>query len=953
MRFSNLRASLLLVSTMFLAIAGTARAGSDPAKKYRTIRTPHARIHHDVAGEPMARRAAALVEQAYSQVSEFLGLAASQPLEMVLTDDGDTANGNATVYPYDRVVLYAAPPEPGSDLATFDDYLRILVLHEYVHIAQMDTVSGFPAFVNRLLGKTVMPNSAMNSWFVEGVATFLETRMTGWGRVGSTGYERILRMAVLGGTFLNLSEMTIPPLKLPRAGAAYVYGGAFLEFLHARGGTEGVRRFVKEYGARIIPFASNTVARRVWGSDFLELYEEFKKGVEEKVRKTTSRIQADGPIEGSLLTHDGESKISPVFRPDGKAIWYIRSDGSTESGVFEHDIRTGVERRRWDCRGGCGRLAVADDAVFTTHAVPSRIYASFGDVYRLGPKAWQSRRLTRRSRARDIAAAHDGALAWVTAEYDSVSLVVQAADGTQETRVQAGRFDSIGDPTMLPDGRVVFAGASDGRWDLWAARPDGTLDRLTDDGCLDRDPVATPDGKWLLFTSDPRGIDDILALDMTTGQRRRVTRVLGGAAEPAVSPDGSRLVFKTYSAKGWDLAIMPLDPSSWEDLGPDDTCRKPTASSDKPSPADAASTTYSAWPSIRPRALHPRFSATSAGDVRLGASVDGLDALGHHAFNLGFDADVRRGDATASGSYRYLGWWLDAGIDVATWASTANAFVDNRNIQVGRRFWLLNVELSIPVPLRSSAFSFGIGYSVRWITGSDHPRATDPATSPPRLPSEDVIGGLTLNASHDSTVRFTRSIGPAQGLNTGLSVGVRHPIPAANTWAFTVTGYAFGYLPMPWKGNQVLAILASGAASFGNRALRDIWAVGGFPPQNLFTSLVNREPMQGRYLRGVAQGTFAGDAYTLMNIEYRAPLWYIHRGLGTFPIAANRLWATVFADVGGAWWRDGKPRIGWDAGLEVALSTNLFLVMNATFRLGYAHGFGTKGADVVYFLFTP
>ncbi len=945
-----------LVALLALALAFApsipARGGTDPARRWRTLRTDHVRMHFDEPGEAMARRAAALAEDAYGRVKDLLGFVPAQPVEMVLIDDVDDSNGSATVFPYDRVVLLAAPPDPGSELAGFDDFLRSLVLHEFVHVAHMDQASGLPGFLNRLLGKTAMPNGAIESWFIEGLAVMLESRLAGGGRNGSTAYEKVLRSAVLGGTFLGLSELTIPPFKLPRGAAAYVYGGAFLEFLLARRGPEGLREFVRDYGARIVPFASNTLARRAWGKDFLDLYDGFRAGVEGRARATAARIQAAGEIAGHLLTRGGESRSSPVFRPDGKSLFYVRSDGSSDAGVFELDLQTGREQRRWDCRGGCGKLAVAGDSVLTTHATPWRVYSAFGDVFRLGPGTLRSERVTRRACARDVAATPDGTLLWVTAEYDRVSLVARAADGSVRALVPAGRFASIGGPRPLPDGRIAFTAQSEGRWDLWAVRADGSLDRLTDDGCLDRDPVPTPDGRWLLFTSDPGGIDDILALDLQTGERRRVTRVLGGAAEPAISPDGGTLAFTSYSAQGQDLATLALDPGSWVALGPDDACRT-TRDEAEPAPAGDASRRYFALPSVRARALQIRFSAASTGDVRLGAQIGGSDAIGHHAFSLGFDLDPRQGDPTAWGSYAFDGWWASLGLDLATWPSAAWARVDDRWIAVGRRAWLLNVATSLPIPTRTRQFSIGLGYSLRWASGAGHPRATDPASLHPILPSERVIGGLTLTADHDSTRSFERSVGPAQGVHAGIALGLRHPIPAGAGWALTVAGHAYGYLPMPWGHGQVLAILGSGATAFGDRDWRDAFSVGGFPPQDLPSALINREPLQGRYLRGFRTGAFVGDAYVLVNAEYRAPLWYIHRGLGTFPLAARRLWATAFADAGSAWWRGQAPQPGWDAGAELALSTNLFLLTDATFRLGYAHGFGPLGGNVVYFLFTP
>ncbi|HOI11176.1 MAG TPA: hypothetical protein PK313_11930, partial [Myxococcota bacterium] len=118
---------------------------------------------------------------------------------------------------------------------------------------------------------------------------------------------------------------------------------------------------------------------------------------------------------------------------------------------------------------------------------------------------------------------------------------------------------------------------------------------------------------------------------------------------------------------------------------------------------------------------------------------------------------------------------------------------------------------------------------------------------------------------------------------------------------------------------------------------------------------VNREPLGGRHLRGFATGAFRGDTYALANVEYRFPIVPMFRGPDTLPMAARHLWGTVFADGGGAW--NGAPRtfdvLHWDVGAELALSVNLFLGLDATLRLGYAHGFGPWGGDVVYFLLSP
>jgi len=71
---------------------------------------------------------------------------------------------------------------------------------------------------------------------------------------------------------------------------------------------------------------------------------------------------------------------------------------------------------------------------------------------------------------------------------------------------------------------------------------------VTQDRAFERDPAWTPDGQWLLFSSDRSGVYDIYA--WRPGEIRQVTRMVLGAFEPQPSPDGKQLALVTYSARG-------------------------------------------------------------------------------------------------------------------------------------------------------------------------------------------------------------------------------------------------------------------------------------------------------------------------------------------------------------------------------------------------------------------
>ncbi len=958
-----------------------ALAGSDPAWDWKTIQTEHFHVHYHTsdssahlglpgAGEALAHRVAAIAEEAYARCRDEFGLVPSEVVEIVVRDPVDAPNAFTSVHPYDRIEVLAHPPGPESELAHYDDPFRTLVYHEYAHVLQMDQVSGAPGVVNAVLGKTLLPNGAVPAWFSEGFATFVESRMTGSGRVGSSLFAMYLRSQALAGNLLDLSEMTEAPARLPRGTAPYLYGSYFFDFLARRFGTERMTAFIRDYGRRLIPFALNHLARRHFGADFAALYDAFLREVRDEAGRVADRVLKTGPIEGRVVTDDGEVKGPLVFGQDGTTLVFVGSDGRSAAGIFTLDLASGERRRIATCHGGCGGLEWDGTALLTTHLEPYRTYSSYGDVFRLDPATGREERLTWRARARDPVSLPEGRFAYVTAEFDSVAVVTRdPSSGEVRTLVPGGRFQGIGGLRAIPGtSRLVFSAAEAGRWDLWMVDTStGDLARLTDDAALDRDPAPTPDGRFVVFSSDQDGVYDLYALEVGPGtrwtaptrSRHRLTRVFGGAFWPAVSPDGRTLALLSWSARGYDIAVLPFDPETPEREGPSDGAAV-SGHDLGPVPfgrpeARARASDYSPWPSLRPRSLRPRYYASSEGLSRLGAEISGEDAVGHHRFVALIESDTAAWRPSAAVSYAYERLFPSIVLDLATAPSSAATFVDDRLVTTGSRDWIAGLSLVRPMPWRNRTFSAGVGYSVSWSTGGTRPVATDPASSQPRsFGGKRTAAALTLFVTHDSSESYAWSISPERGFAAGLSVALRRRELGGEGNSVTVSGYWYEYVPMPWASGHVLVLLASGGWSRGDREFEVLYGLGGFPRQDVVAAIVNREPWSLRGLRGFPVNLLRGNTYTLLNGEYRFPIAAFHRGLDTLPAVVRRLWATVFTEAGGAW--TGTPTredVRWDLGAEVALSCALGLTLPATFRLGYAHGFGPGGRDIVYFILTP
>ncbi len=97
-------------------------------------------------------------------------------------------------------------------------------------------------------------------------------------------------------------------------------------------------------------------------------------------------------------------------------------------------------------------------------------------------------------------------------------------------------------PVISPDGaRVAFAALGD----LWVMTVGGLPRRLTNDRFVETDPAWSPDGAYLVFSSDRAGTMDLWLRNMSSGQERALTNLSAAEMGAAWAPDGGRIAFLT------------------------------------------------------------------------------------------------------------------------------------------------------------------------------------------------------------------------------------------------------------------------------------------------------------------------------------------------------------------------------------------------------------------------
>jgi TolB protein len=144
-----------------------------------------------------------------------------------------------------------------------------------------------------------------------------------------------------------------------------------------------------------------------------------------------------------------------------------------------------------------------------------------------------------------------------------IGLYIAASDGSDERPLVApGTIDY--DPVWSPDGAsIVFTSDREGSADLFRVRPDGTgLERLTTDPAYDDQAAFSPDGTRLVFVSTrAAGTADLWIMDLQTRRAKALTSGPGGDFRPAWSPDGQWIAFA--SDRG---SSLPFGHGRWEHL---------------------------------------------------------------------------------------------------------------------------------------------------------------------------------------------------------------------------------------------------------------------------------------------------------------------------------------------------------------------------------------------------
>ncbi len=563
----------------------------EPGTTWSTLHTPHFRIYYTPELAAKAKEVANIAEEAHKLLVPSMKVAPDGVTEVIISDVFDELNSLAHNSPHRAVWLWMTPPNPdeGMPIGRYDQWLRLLFIHEYTHILQFEHTPWLVNQLNSAAGGAIfslypqlpiditlqLPDLLTNapSYFTEGLAVYFESTLTPGGRGVEGEFEMQRRMAFLEDRVPTYDQVYGRYLlDWPMAGYEYIWGTSFIQHLVKKHGAEAPAKILMQYGRFPYLGFDNAVWRAV-GESAQAIWEDMKRDLQvkylaeaeaHKVRWASRTGAVNALPTPRNVTTSGRYHRHPLWLQDG-TLWYGEALKNQSARLWA-DKLDGSERTAVMGKSTRSSASVGLDPNLVYYEADTsespRGLTSYRDIFVYDRREKKRTRLTHKARIFAPQVSPDGTQ--IVAVPNGAAKTGVAIFDAKGKRLREWLFDQnayqFGNPTWSPDGkRLAVAVWHAGMRDMWLIDPvSGKMDPLWRDMAVDIYPAWTPDGKQLVFASDRTdGVFNLHAYDLATRQLRQLTDVVGGAIDPEVSPDGKTIAFTNYTGRGYDIQTIP------------------------------------------------------------------------------------------------------------------------------------------------------------------------------------------------------------------------------------------------------------------------------------------------------------------------------------------------------------------------------------------------------------
>lgn len=245
-------------------------------------------IHYDNNNLYYAERVAEILKNEGQNLLKYVNIAPLNDTHIIFDSRVEAANGAATVFPRNKMILNLQAPRSRSYLANSHDWFKVLVIHELMHILSLAPVSGFNKFLHYLFGsssellKMVVPR-----WYSEGIAIWAESKFTGEGRLNDPNLTQEFLNLFLNQNVCNEIACLDDPMDYPYRSYPYWFGAHFFHYIEAR--KPGAIGCMIRSHAYFLPFTLHSIFKECLGEDVTTVLEIFKETLEKNLKISSQK----------------------------------------------------------------------------------------------------------------------------------------------------------------------------------------------------------------------------------------------------------------------------------------------------------------------------------------------------------------------------------------------------------------------------------------------------------------------------------------------------------------------------------------------------------------------------------------------------------------------------------------------------------------------------------------
>ncbi|MBT1697464.1 PD40 domain-containing protein [Fulvivirgaceae bacterium PWU4] len=568
-----------LLPFVFLLLTGHAHFGqtilenNPPSLKWRQINTPNFRVLFPKGFEDQGQRVANTLEHIHAEEARSMG-ATPRKISVILQNQSSISNGFVSVLPR-RSEFYAMPPQDYNFIGN-NDWLDMLMSHEYRHIVQYQHAKrGFNRLFYYLFGATTfagMAQAAAPPWFWEGDAVATETAFTPTGRGKIPYFGLVFKTNLLEGREFNYHKQALRSYKhnIPNE---YVLGYYMISYLRKRTNDPEIWEKItkRSWSVPFIPFAFSNAIKKESGLYVTELYREMANDFQQEWQKqqaslTLTPFERVNPRNSSAYT----DYLYPQVLEDGSVLAMKQGIGDIEQFVL---LKDGKEKHVFTPGfvNDAGMLSsVGQKIVWNEYGFSPRWAVKNYSLVKTYDRDTKQRKVigSRHERYASASLSPDASkivTIRTNTQYQTQMVVLDASTGSilKEFPNAENHFFSM--PRWSDDGKVIA---------VLENKPLGKVITLFDysagsvlQGFVvpQQENVGHPVlvGDYVLFNSPVSGIDNIYAIQRSTGQRYQVTSSKYGAYNPSLSKDGKTIFYNDQTRDGLDVVKAPFDPATW------------------------------------------------------------------------------------------------------------------------------------------------------------------------------------------------------------------------------------------------------------------------------------------------------------------------------------------------------------------------------------------------------